>query len=100
MRAFIGVDISKLTIDLVLIHPSGQNYSCKIENSEEAVLEVLATLKRRTWLSKQGGGGYGRRYLSFSQNLVDLQPTRLAPQLQIKSNLIEKRVTSYQLIKP
>lgn len=44
-KYFIGVDISKLTLDLALLHPSGQIYSYKIANSEEAIVEILTALK-------------------------------------------------------
>lgn len=44
-KYFIGVDISKLTLDLALLHPSGQIYCYKVANSEEGVLEILAMLK-------------------------------------------------------
>lgn len=45
-KYFIGVDISKLTLDFALLSPSGQISSYKIENSEKGILEMLSTLKK------------------------------------------------------
>jgi transposase len=44
-KFFVGVDLSKLTIDLAILHVNMPARSFKIENSEEAIKEFLIEIK-------------------------------------------------------
>lgn len=48
-RVYAGIDVSKATLDLHVILPSGSGHACRFANSEAGIRSLLA------WLKTQAG---------------------------------------------